>query len=75
LINNAGITQPVKFLEIAQRLGSHQDVNLKGILLLSQVVIRICRSARLDRSHAYVGPRSAAAYFRDALLRGKGWRA
>jgi len=40
LINNAGITQPVKFLEITpsdwERI---QDVNLKGVLLLSQAVI------------------------------------
>jgi len=40
LINNAGITQPVKFLEITpadwQRV---QDVNLKGVLFLSQAVI------------------------------------
>jgi NAD(P)-dependent dehydrogenase (short-subunit alcohol dehydrogenase family) len=40
LINNAGITQPVKFLDIKpcdwDRI---QDVNLKGILFLSQAVI------------------------------------
>jgi len=40
LINNAGITQPVKFLEITptdwERI---QDVNLKGVLFLSQAVI------------------------------------
>jgi len=40
LINNAGVTQPVKFLEITsddwERI---QNVNLKGILFLSQAVI------------------------------------
>lgn len=40
LINNAGITQPVKLLEITpgdwERI---QDVNLKGVLFLSQAVI------------------------------------
>ena len=40
LINNAGITQPVKFLDIKpERLGARIDVNLKGILYLSQAVI------------------------------------
>jgi NAD(P)-dependent dehydrogenase (short-subunit alcohol dehydrogenase family) len=40
LINNAGITQPVKFLEIKPSDWDRiQDVNLKGILFLSQKVI------------------------------------
>jgi len=40
LINNAGITQPVKFLEISPADWDRiQDVNLKGILFLSQAVI------------------------------------
>jgi NAD(P)-dependent dehydrogenase (short-subunit alcohol dehydrogenase family) len=40
LINNAGITQPVKFLDIRPSDWDRiQDVNLKGILFLSQVVI------------------------------------
>jgi len=40
LINNAGITQPVKFLDIkAGDWDRIQDVNLKGILFLSQAVI------------------------------------
>jgi NAD(P)-dependent dehydrogenase (short-subunit alcohol dehydrogenase family) len=40
LINNAGITQPVKFLDITPSDWDRiQDVNLKGILLLSQAVI------------------------------------
>ena len=40
LINNAGITQPVKFLDIkAADWDRIQDVNLKGILFLSQAVI------------------------------------
>ncbi|WP_407154293.1 SDR family NAD(P)-dependent oxidoreductase [Bradyrhizobium sp. STM 3557] len=47
LINNAGITQPVKFLEITpadwERI---QDVNLKGVLFLSQAVIPHMRKRR-----------------------------
>ena len=40
LINNAGVTQPVKFLEITPGDWDRiQDVNLKGILFLSQAVI------------------------------------
>jgi len=40
LINNAGITQPVKFLDISPADWDRiQDVNLKGILFLSQAVI------------------------------------
>jgi len=40
LINNAGITQPVKFLDITPTDWDRiQDVNLKGILFLSQAVI------------------------------------
>ena len=40
LINNAGVTQPVKFLEITPSDWDRiQDVNLKGILFLSQAVI------------------------------------
>ena len=40
LINNAGITQPVKFLDIKPSDWDRiQDVNLKGILFLSQAVI------------------------------------
>src|SRR6478752_9051957 len=40
LINNAGITQPVKFLDIKPDDWDRiQDVNLKGILFLSQAVI------------------------------------
>ena len=40
LVNNAGITQPVKFLEITSEDWERiQDVNLKGVLFLSQAVI------------------------------------
>ena len=45
LINNAGITQPVKTLEIdAKSWQRVVDVNLKGVLLLSQAVIPNMRS-------------------------------
>jgi NAD(P)-dependent dehydrogenase (short-subunit alcohol dehydrogenase family) len=47
LINNAGITQPVKFLDITpadwERI---QDVNLKGVLFLSQAVIPHMRARK-----------------------------
>jgi NAD(P)-dependent dehydrogenase (short-subunit alcohol dehydrogenase family) len=47
LINNAGITQPVKFLDITpedwERL---QDANLKGVLFLSQAVIPYMRARK-----------------------------
>jgi NAD(P)-dependent dehydrogenase (short-subunit alcohol dehydrogenase family) len=40
LINNAGITQPVKFLDITPSDWDRiQDVNLKGILFLSQAIV------------------------------------
>lgn len=40
LVNNAGVTQPVKFLEITPGDWDRiQDVNLKGILFLSQAVV------------------------------------
>lgn len=40
LINNAGITQPVTFLEITPADWDRiQDVNLKGVLFLSQAVV------------------------------------
>jgi NAD(P)-dependent dehydrogenase (short-subunit alcohol dehydrogenase family) len=47
LINNAGITQPVKFLDVTpadwERI---QDVNLKGVLFLSQAVIPHMRTQK-----------------------------
>lgn len=40
LINNAGVTQPIKTLEIDEASWDRiQDVNLKGVLFLSQAVI------------------------------------
>src|SRR3546814_6162457 len=40
LINNAGITQPVKFLEIDPNSWDRiLDVNLRGVLYLSQAVV------------------------------------
>lgn len=47
LINNAGVTQPVKFLEISPADWDRiQDVNLKGILFLSQAVIPHMRARK-----------------------------
>ena len=43
LVNNAGITQPLKFLEIKpENYDAVMDVNLRGILYLSQAFIRFC---------------------------------
>ncbi|MBR0751985.1 glucose 1-dehydrogenase [Bradyrhizobium jicamae] len=47
LVNNAGITQPVKFLDISSVDWDRiQDVNLKGILFLSQAVIPHMRARK-----------------------------
>jgi NAD(P)-dependent dehydrogenase (short-subunit alcohol dehydrogenase family) len=47
LINNAGITQPVKFLDITSADWERiQDVNLKGVLFLSQAVIPHMRTRK-----------------------------
>lgn len=47
LINNAGITQPVKTLEIdAQSWDRIMDVNLRGVLNLSQAVLPAMRHRR-----------------------------
>lgn len=47
LINNAGITQPVKFLDITSTDWERiQDVNLKGVLFLSQAVIPHMRTRK-----------------------------
>jgi NAD(P)-dependent dehydrogenase (short-subunit alcohol dehydrogenase family) len=47
LINNAGITQPVKFLDITSADWERiQDVNLKGVLFLSQAVIPQMRARK-----------------------------
>ena len=47
LINNAGITQPVKVWDITEADWNRiQDVNLKGVLFLSQAVIPAMRAAK-----------------------------
>jgi NAD(P)-dependent dehydrogenase (short-subunit alcohol dehydrogenase family) len=47
LINNAGITQPAKFLDITSADWERiQDVNLKGVLFLSQAVIPYMRTRK-----------------------------
>ena len=47
LINNAGITQPLKLMEIgAAQWDAVLDVNLRGVLLLSQAVIPGMRARR-----------------------------
>lgn len=47
LINNAGITQPVKLMDIdAKSWDRIQDVNLKGVLFLSQAFIPHMRSRK-----------------------------
>ncbi len=47
LINNAGITQPVKFMDIApQNWDAVLDVNLRGVLYLSQAAVPHMRERR-----------------------------
>ena len=47
LINNAGITQPLKFMEIgAAQWDAVLDVNLRGVLNLSQAVVPHMRARR-----------------------------
>jgi NAD(P)-dependent dehydrogenase (short-subunit alcohol dehydrogenase family) len=47
LINNAGITQPVKVWDITEADWNRiQDVNLKGVLFLSQAVIPAMKAAK-----------------------------
>jgi NAD(P)-dependent dehydrogenase (short-subunit alcohol dehydrogenase family) len=47
LVNNAGITQPVKFMEIDEKgWNAILDVNLRGVLLLSQAVVPHMRARR-----------------------------
>jgi NAD(P)-dependent dehydrogenase (short-subunit alcohol dehydrogenase family) len=47
LINNAGVTQPVKVWDIAEADWDRiQDVNLKGVLFLSQAVMPHMRAAK-----------------------------
>jgi NAD(P)-dependent dehydrogenase (short-subunit alcohol dehydrogenase family) len=47
LVNNAGITQPLKFLEIEPRnYDAVMDVNLRGVLYLSQAFIPHMRERR-----------------------------
>lgn len=47
LINNAGVTQPVRFLDISPADWDRiQDVNLKGVLFLSQAVIPHMRARK-----------------------------
>jgi NAD(P)-dependent dehydrogenase (short-subunit alcohol dehydrogenase family) len=47
LINNAGITQPLKIMEIdAESWDRMLDVNLRGVLLLSQAIIPHMRERR-----------------------------
>jgi NAD(P)-dependent dehydrogenase (short-subunit alcohol dehydrogenase family) len=47
LVNNAGITQPLKFLEVKpQNYDAVMDVNLRGVLYLSQAFIPHMRGRR-----------------------------
>ena len=71
LINNAGITQPLKLMEI----GAHEwdavlDVNLRGVLNLSQALIPHMRERRqrLDRLHVLgLGPARRRHFRRPPL--------
>ena len=47
LVNNAGITQPLKFMDIGEdHWNAVLDVNLRGVLLLSQAVVPHMRQRR-----------------------------
>ena len=47
LVNNAGITQPLKLMEIgAAHWDAVLDVNLRGVLLLSQAAVPVMRARR-----------------------------
>ena len=63
LINNAGITQPLKLMEIGEReWDAVLDVNLRGVLNLSQALVPHLRERRRARSPACRrSQRSAAA--------------
>ena len=54
LINNAGITQPLKFMDIKpENYEAVLDVNLRGTLYMSQAVVPQMRQQQLglDRVH------------------------
>ena len=47
LVNNAGITQPLKFLEVKpENYDAVMDVNLRGVLYLSQAFVPLMRERR-----------------------------
>ena len=79
LINNAGITQPVKFMDIDQASWRRIiDVNLRGILNLSQAFVPHMR----ERNRGSIACMSSVSAQRGggifggrALLGGEGWRA
>ncbi len=79
LINNAGITQPVKIMEIdAREWDAVLDVNLRGVLNLSQALIPHLRERKpgLDRLHVVgLGAARRRHLRRPALQRGQGRRA
>ena len=71
LINNAGVTQPVKLLDItASDWDRIQDVNLKGSSFFHRRSSRICVGARLDPSPACLPSRhnGAAAFLADLTI-------
>ena len=71
LINNAGVTQPVKLLDItASDWDRIQDVNLKGVLFLSQAVIPHMRRRKTGPSPACLPSRhsGAAAFLADRTI-------
>ena len=68
LINNAGITQPIKTLDIdADNWKTVIDVNLTGVLLLSQALIPHMREEAAARSPACRRFRRSAAAVSSAV--------
>ena len=78
-VNNAGVTQPVKIMEIdAESWDRILDVNLRGVLNLSQAFIPQMRAQKngLDRLHVVrLGAARRRHLRRASLLRRQGGRA
>ena len=55
LVNNAGVTQSVKIVDITPPTGDRiQDVNLRGVLYLSQAVIPQMRAQKIQLHRLHV---------------------
>ena len=78
LINNAGISQPLKIMDITREdCDAVLDVNLRGVSISARPSSRTCASARkADRLHVFgFGAARRRHFRRPALFRGQGRRA